>query len=209
MSTQTPIRLSWFTALFILIGCSSALYAEPNPLPQYDVEILVFENLRADGGEELWRATGAQAGDDSFEPNTGTTTVGMDGGRGIYPLRGPNNLQAIADAMRRSSLYRPLLHWRWRQPGWERGQAVPIQLSASGYDSGGAALSGTVSLALSRYLHLTADLRLTETDSGISMTLRETRRMRSGELHYLDHPRFGVLARITPYETPAAAAAGQ
>lgn len=29
-------------------------------------------------------------------------------------------------------------------------------------------------------------------------TLRQKRRMRSGELHYLDHPRFGVLIKITP-----------
>ena len=32
--------------------------------------------------------------------------------------------------------------------------------------------------------------------------LRQSRRMRSGELHYLDHPRLGVLARITPVEPP-------
>lgn len=31
-------------------------------------------------------------------------------------------------------------------------------------------------------------------------TLRQKRRMRSGELHYLDHPRFGVLIKITPQQ---------
>lgn len=30
----------------------------------------------------------------------------------------------------------------------------------------------------------------------------ESRRMRSGELHYLDHPLFGLVARVTPYELP-------
>ncbi|MEE4380841.1 MAG: CsiV family protein [Pseudomonadales bacterium] len=30
--------------------------------------------------------------------------------------------------------------------------------------------------------------------------VRQTRRMRSGELHYLDHPRLGVLLRIEPWE---------
>jgi hypothetical protein len=34
------------------------------------------------------------------------------------------------------------------------------------------------------------------------MELREQRRMRSGELHYLDHPKFGVLARIDPVQAP-------
>jgi hypothetical protein len=36
------------------------------------------------------------------------------------------------------------------------------------------------------------------------MELREQRRMRSGELHYLDHPKFGVLARVDPIQPPEA-----
>jgi hypothetical protein len=32
--------------------------------------------------------------------------------------------------------------------------------------------------------------------------LSERRRIRSGELHYFDHPRFGVIARVTPYQAP-------
>lgn len=32
--------------------------------------------------------------------------------------------------------------------------------------------------------------------------MQQSRRMRSGELHYLDHPRLGVLALITPVEAP-------
>lgn len=32
--------------------------------------------------------------------------------------------------------------------------------------------------------------------------MHQSRRMRSGELHYLDHPRLGVLALITPIEAP-------
>ena len=32
--------------------------------------------------------------------------------------------------------------------------------------------------------------------------MSETRRMRSGEIHYLDHPRFGVLITIEPTDPP-------
>ena len=60
-------------------------------------------------------------------------------------------------------------------------------------------LDGTVTLLLSRYLHLDADLSWTQTDEygqlG-SYHLQESRRMRSGELHHLDSPRFGLLAKI-------------
>lgn len=33
-----------------------------------------------------------------------------------------------------------------------------------------------------------------------AVRLTQTRRMRSGELHYIDHPRFGLLLRITPMD---------
>ncbi len=32
--------------------------------------------------------------------------------------------------------------------------------------------------------------------------LKQSRRMRSGELHYIDHPLFGILVQITPYKLP-------
>ncbi len=31
--------------------------------------------------------------------------------------------------------------------------------------------------------------------------MQQSRRMRSNETHYLDHPRFGIVARVTPYES--------
>jgi hypothetical protein len=34
------------------------------------------------------------------------------------------------------------------------------------------------------------------------ITLRQQRRMRSGELHYIDHPRLGILLKIEPYSPP-------
>ena len=33
--------------------------------------------------------------------------------------------------------------------------------------------------------------------------LDEKRRVRSGELHYFDHPMFGVIAQVNPYAAPA------
>lgn len=37
-----------------------------------------------------------------------------------------------------------------------------------------------------------------------TVVMRENRRMRSGEVHYLDHPMFGVLIKITPIAKPGA-----
>lgn len=178
----------------------------------YDVEVLVFAALGADQGGEL---SPTVLGNQDI-----SGAVPLGAGYGILPLlEGPRGLQAAADAMRRSSQYRPLLHWRWRQPGWERGQARAIQvdvptgaaLPVTGLPkamnpSEQPLLKGTLMLSRSRYLHFSADLVYTDPTRGTASRLLETRRMRSNELHYLDNPRLGVLVRATPYEgTPSGA----
>lgn len=45
-------------------------------------------------------------------------------------------------------------------------------------------------------------LNFTETSFYQPYRLLESRRMRSKEVHYLDHPAFGIIALITPYERP-------
>ena len=87
-------------------------------------------------------------------------------------------------------------------------------------------MEGTIQVALERYLHLTVDLVYRPDPSSPSTTyqsdvyvdpdspyddiavsspayrLKETRRMRSGETHYLDHPEIGVIALIRQYVSP-------
>ncbi len=75
-------------------------------------------------------------------------------------------------------------------------------------------LDGTIKVVLSRYLHVYTDLvlrkpvvfeRLNEETQAVTRTpvlfdvsVREHRRMRSRELHYIDHPMLGMLVQITP-----------
>ena len=92
-------------------------------------------------------------------------------------------------------------------------------------------LDGTVQVHVGKYLHVNADLLYyrprfsTEPtsaelsagavgDAGSEITappelfrLTTHRRMRSRELHYLDHPLFGMLVLITPYVAPEPEAA--
>lgn len=90
-------------------------------------------------------------------------------------------------------------------------------------------LQGTVSVTLGRFLHVAARLWLHEPAATLApeallrpfsghgelagrlaqalepryFELDESRRLRSEELHYLDHPRFGVLVQVLPVEPPA------
>ena len=63
----------------------------------------------------------------------------------------------------------------------------------------------TLRLHLARYLHVEPDAWLARTsDAGQRywVQINQKRRMRGEELHYLDHPLFGLLLRMTPWKTP-------
>jgi len=81
----------------------------------------------------------------------------------------------------------------------------------------GIVLSGYIKLILSRYLHLKIDLIYHElknepTDQFFIdefgeedrlpdvFHIKQTRRLRSKELHYIDHPVISIVALITPYK---------
>ena len=113
--------------------------------------------------------------------------------------------------------YEPLMHFGWTQIALEQDQteAIPLYRFARPPQD----LDGTLTLYLGRYLHLVVDLQLrkpeleppAETSSGFNALeaapalprpptyyrLRESRIVKNGELRYFDHPKFGVLARVT------------
>ena len=99
--------------------------------------------------------------------------------------------------------------WTQRVPSRETPQKALIQL---GHQAGNQfPVEGYLSLTKARYLHFEAKLWLSIINDELSPTsndkppyalLNESRRMRSNELHYLDHPLFGLLVRIKPLPIP-------
>lgn len=79
-------------------------------------------------------------------------------------------------------------------------------------------IDGTVRLSRSRFLHLALDLRYSpqgataaaplfsifgrQAEPAPLYRLAQSRRVRSGELNYFDHPRFGAIVLLTPYPAP-------
>lgn len=143
--------------------------------------------------------------------------------RSNFQLIGVYNMLARLDA------YRPLLHTGWIQPTLEEEDTAPLKLRRIGDPP--LRLDGTVSLYLSRFLHLVIDLSLEtpaaqrpmavqervrnygdERISGLSgmnpgmmapsifYRIQEDRIVKNNELRYFDHPKFGVLAKITRIE---------
>lgn len=111
--------------------------------------------------------------------------------------------------LQRSNLYRVVFHRAWIQPVPDRDQLRPMLIQVGERIGTGWRIEGFLGVTRGRYLHLDTRLWYTPNPSPDSlaqdpgyMELREQRRMRSGELHYLDHPKFGVLARVDPIQPP-------
>lgn len=144
-------------------------------------------------------------------------------------LLGPEDyvLNDEYERLQRLDAYRPLMRAAWTQLTLEKDVTMPITLRRLGDPP--LRLDGTVTLYLSRFLHLVVDLALEEQapmrvppadnrlrrfgdestrfrfdpefiTPSIFYRIEEDRIVRNGELRYYDHPRFGVLAKITRVE---------
>ncbi|HEY9150800.1 MAG TPA: CsiV family protein [Gammaproteobacteria bacterium] len=210
---RKPI-LHYLLLLLTLTAGGEALGEEPGR--QFDIEVVIFAHVNAYDGGEAWPGEEGHG----FPPGAGASRS-LDEAIAVAPhalgqgadwqaLPGSaRKLTAVAEALRRSNNYRPLAHLHWRQTLMEPAAAQSIDIAALGGASGDRAkprVEGSLRLSVARYLHLETDLRLVE-DAGYVpqdnqarvYSLRQSRRMRSGELHYIDHPRLGVLALVTPY----------
>jgi hypothetical protein len=141
-------------------------------------------------------------------------------------------LTAEANRLTRVGGVHVLLHGRWLQPVPARQMPQPLLLQVGPRYGETYALEGTLDVTLGRFLHFNANLiyrepligaapldraqpppgngaalsrpapALDDLAAGGFMQLQESRRVRSGELHYLDHPKLGVLVRIEPVIPP-------
>ena len=116
------------------------------------------------------------------------------------------------------------IHWRSATETADTSEGEPLQVATElsaeilpGEDVEGPPapfVDGTIKLIRKRFLHIEADFLyrapfiedkenlLARQQWPQAFRLQETRRMRSREIHYLDHPMFGVLITATPYVAP-------
>ena len=133
------------------------------------------------------------------------------------------------ERLERLDAYEPVMHFGWTQIALERAQTEAVPLYRFGRPP--ADLDGTLTLYLGRYLHLVVDLQLRKPESSQPETsssgfnvfgtlpaeptmptfyrIQESRIMKNGELRYFDHPRFGVLARVSRVEEEEAPEDGE
>jgi hypothetical protein len=101
-------------------------------------------------------------------------------------------------ALSKDSAYRPIFYAAWVQPVAAGGTSAAVHIQ-----SGDGNLNGYVRMQQDQGLQMVVDLELgsdSDDDSGNEMVyrLKEKRPIKPGETYYLDHPKFGVIAKVKP-----------
>lgn len=147
----------------------------------YQIELIVF--LQAMPNTEVFEQTASQ-----IKRPSGLTELSA--------YKKPDNT-ALDDsyaALSKDSTYRPILHIAWIQPAGNG----PVRIQGAD-----GKLNGYFQMQHEQGLLMTVDLELTSNqndDSGnaIIYRLNEQRPIKFNEVYYLDHPKFGVIAKISP-----------
>lgn len=179
---------------------------------RYTVEMIVFKYAEDIGtGGELF--VGEPLPTESFADDGTATVLEEKSGEplrlpasGFTRLpRGDFKMDDIMGRLQRLRAYEPVMHFGWTQATFPEELTRTIELSS--LTTPRAGFDGSFRLYLSRFLHLVVDLQLDAAVADNAATLErvgpvrfrieEDRIFRSGELRYFDHPKFGVLAKVT------------
>jgi len=201
--------------LFLLIALS---FLSINVHAAYQVEIIIFEHLFHDAEGEVSQI-GLRIPD--LSNTVQLSSDAADASFGLLPSS-MYKLGGVYSELRSSREYRPILHLAWRQPQLPQSRSKYVHIRKTdgtgqqdGFEDAYVKLDGVVRIRSSQFLHADVDLlyfidAVTESfinanagnqeASQIAATfaeLKETRRMKLNDLHYFDHPVFGILLRVS------------
>ncbi|RDE24947.1 hypothetical protein DV711_05040 [Motiliproteus coralliicola] len=197
----TPLRQEYSDGAFVLLSASQRLKINDDEEP---IAPISRKRLRQGGHRILLDATWNQPVHDPGK----NRAIAIRGGdrleNGLFELEGEFTLSLARFLHLRPNLFlsRPLpADWQPRHPeALSQDSTDPepatIDTDAIGADSDEAINSLSALPAPSVQAKINHDGYLTT-------RLDQPRRMRRNELHYLDHPQFGLLIRLTPIDPPS------
>ena len=191
---------------------------EEQEIRRYTVEIIVFKYAEdVSSGSEVFLGDKIEFDEDELEILA------------LRPFRSVGDFKPLPDIefvlleeedyqltealgrLQRLDAYEPIMHFGWTQATWPEEQTEPLSLYR--FATPPADLHGSLTLYLSRYLHLVVDLQLDNPVASpldystiqpqrgpVRYVINENRILKNGELRYYDHPKFGVLAKVTRVE---------
>ena len=186
--------------LLVLLAASDAVLAQK----WYRVEVLVFSQL------------------DSYATERAPTQVRLEQPEKVVDLAftGNTNIRLLDKAQRSlnpdaytlnsTGVYRVLFHEAWVQAGQSKHRAPWIQVRGGEYIGATRQLDGVLRIFLSSYLHLNTRLQLRRTGAdsrehggdAVIYSLEQSEVLKIGKLHYVDHPKLGLLIKVTRATAP-------
>lgn len=166
----------------ILVSLLSSTVALAESL--YEVEVIVFRQA----------ATPISAG--QLPPDNWAQNA--------LPVDGSNSrstaLNAVAGKLSPSSGYQVLLHKAWSQSLGESSSRVAISTGEEQF--GHYPVEGSLSLKAGRVIELDSDIWVNQLDASGTITdserIKQSSRLKSGELTFVDNGSLGLLIRISP-----------
>jgi len=203
----------------LLLGSLLLLFSNLAHAKWYQVEMVVFEHLVADNSGELWNTDGVP--DYSASVELVTEPEGPNAFKRLPASR--YKLGGVNKNLKLSSDYRPVHHVAWQQQELTKSRAKKVHIkNPEAKINGTVNLRGGhllhLDLDISYFVDLYTesvtsfteenlsvageDVEEIEIDEEIIMSgtyaqMKETRRIKLNELHYFDHPLFGVIMRVT------------
>lgn len=195
--------LSRYPIIFITVSALLLMSLSTNATSRWSVEILIFQNKDLIGSDnEHWPKSPGK-------PDLSQTIEFTHDSIDPHDI-GTHKLDIFATRLQSSDLYRPLLLLGWSQDEYSKKYPRRIHVHSgipNRFKTQVDAVDGWVSLTKARYLHLEVDLILygelisKEIVDAEHFRLRDKRRIKhSRQVHYIDHPMFGILVYITPEE---------
>lgn len=108
---------------------------------------------------------------------------------------GKKSLQSTYNRLLRARNYHPFYYQSWLIPVVSNSISLPIDVSGVN-----ANLNGWIKVQRGNLLHIIVDLEFSPESEDLIYRLNEKRRVRLNEVHYLDHPIFGAIVKLSAVE---------
>ncbi|WP_421862261.1 CsiV family protein [Motiliproteus sp.] len=205
----TPLRQEYSDGAFVLVKPSQRLKIDDDEEP---IAPISRKRLRQGGHRILLDATWNQPVHDPGKNRAIAIRGGERLNNGLFELEGQLTLSLARFLHLHPNLFlsRPLpADWQPRHPAAltpATSVSDPVATTAEATDLNAETDSNSIAINSQTIPTQPSESAEINTDGYLTTRLDQPRRMRRNELHYLDHPQFGLLIRLTPIEPPSAQA---
>jgi len=208
------LKIQFYLSVMVAMSLLSPTAHASEEIPNYTLEVIVFETYALKSWtEEYWP--------EELDALDYESTLFLSDILANKNAKTPENyqpqpieLKTVAAKLSPKKGYKILFHKAWSQDTRSDSEMPTLMVESA---KGNSQLAGTIKLYKSRYAHVDFDLRLDRRIPGKIkpdfmlqqkfspeeiqpenwvFQLKESRKIRPNQLHYIDHPLFGILVQL-------------